>query len=183
MTRYLASLALLVFVACGPSKSQTSPGSVFLLARKAALARDYKAFLAAYDPEMSMKMVCYGVRAGWLKSKPGRDMDPAFVKLQQKHDLDLRGLALDATVQDLFDHIDRQVAQHVKDLPELYSDLCQYLDTNAQVSGWEQWRGKELSDVKISGESASGVVQIKSGPPQPISFVRRNGTWFLAFSN
>ena len=187
----LLVIASIFMTGCGNSGGADTPEAAFNSFKSAVSNNDWKTATAQLTNE-SQDVLASGMMMMAAFASISFDADEAkaneesFNQLLAKHGLD-KG-AMESENED--ENQDPSAAMKemmapVKDKPAFVADMIAWIDEHAQDDDnglMEEITTGELKDIKIDGDSASGMIAMsKDGETneEPIEFRKVNGKWFI----
>jgi hypothetical protein len=162
MKRIISGLLLLA--ACGGSGG--SPEAVFGAAKKAAQSKDYRGLFNCMDPDKSDQLVLGSVMIVGFATMNNKSAEAEVEAVMKKHNVAKDG--------------GEAAIKNVKDKPGLFADLMSIVEKHSKESAANMKVDGDLKDVKIDGDTAKGDLVKSDGSKTPMTFVRKNGRWYLS---
>lgn len=163
----------------GTPEASATPEAAFAAFQEAAKKNDWKTVAELLTPESQESMAAGMLVGASLIAAFEEEKGKEFEQLMSKHGLDVDpeegppGME-DASMEDAL----KAVISPIKDKPAFIADMVGWLEENADDSGFDEIGSATLSDLTITGDTASGTLTVND-EPQPIEFRRSNGRWLI----
>ncbi|MCC6739482.1 MAG: hypothetical protein IT452_10590 [Planctomycetia bacterium] len=173
----LIAFVALVSAGCGPSAGGASPESVFDRARTCSSTGDWAGFYDCVAPEKRDSLIGALLYLAGFTKMAGDAAEAEYLKVMAAHGLDPRPPVPDPSAPQ-----GAQLAQWLapaKDRRKLFADLMEYTKPTRKADDRTLDPAAVLSNVQVSGDSATGTLTRQDGGKKTVRFAKVDGRWFL----